>query len=337
METAEEDGPGQAHDNDEDDDSIYMQLPPQWLQLLAELQGKLDAQTKEDQRKNAYFLQQWLAHRCVDTAMGYWLGHCSGPVGELAALLAAYVGADETPLEHEGAREQAWAVGWAEKLMPYLPLHPGSRQAGGLPPVVQPVMLFSRELPVDLESSDIPDPDAPTLPLGNYAAPSTGVRAPPAETPSRPGKASEVQKTEAAYLDTLQAPATGPKRQRTLTVEMSTGSGDAPRVSRSMVVPLTDGAVEFSFRVTVDAVASHDASTQPFEPPEHGATQLDMNSMHEGAYVEAYRRWLECDLTDAAVLAMYGREVLAMFQAQYVMAMSGVGGTEADECPGEWE
>ena len=47
-------------------------------------------------------------------------------------------------------QEVAWAMEWAQRLQRHLRLHPGSRQARGLPPVRRPVMLSPVPIPDEL-------------------------------------------------------------------------------------------------------------------------------------------------------------------------------------------
>ena len=83
-----------------------------------------------------------------DTAVGFFVGHSKGPVAELVAILVTFSGDQSS--DEWGCREGddvAFALNWATRLQPHLPCHPGSRQARGLSPFQQNVMLSPARLP----------------------------------------------------------------------------------------------------------------------------------------------------------------------------------------------
>ena len=53
---------------EEDDDSIYMQLPTAFQQLLQELLHSLESNSKDSQPRVAEWLVDWLEHRCAKNA-----------------------------------------------------------------------------------------------------------------------------------------------------------------------------------------------------------------------------------------------------------------------------
>ena len=53
---------------EEDDDSIYMQLPTAFQQLLQELLHSLESNRKDSQPRVAEWLVDWLEHRCAKNA-----------------------------------------------------------------------------------------------------------------------------------------------------------------------------------------------------------------------------------------------------------------------------
>ena len=140
-------------DEEDDDSSLYMQLGMRepWTQVLRKLQVALEGQPKGTRECNIRRLLSWLDHRVTNYQDGFFLGHVQGNSADLLALLVAYRDAQLEIPPHEDLRS-GWCLEWELLLVSYLPLHPGSRGALGLPMLRDPpIMLFSKPMP---DSSD---------------------------------------------------------------------------------------------------------------------------------------------------------------------------------------
>ena len=131
-----------------DDDVLLMQMPGQWQVLLQAILKDLESKDKGTASKVSQWLLEWLQHRCTDEARGYYLGHMGEPAASLVSILVTFAGSQS---------DQDWGITSDEeassgKLQPYLPCHKGSRQARGLPPAKQPIMIFSRPIPENFDS-----------------------------------------------------------------------------------------------------------------------------------------------------------------------------------------
>ena len=215
----------------EDDHSVWMQMPMEndWYPLLQTLIADLEKQAKITQKRAAEWLLDWLGHRCTNTMAGYFLGHMGGRPGELTAVLATFSG-DQNDQDWATCtdKEVAYGMEWAQRLQPYLALHPGSRQAQGLPSTRAPVMLSPKEIPLDLLY------DSPIQDLHGDLPASQLDRAIEVDSSGQPPQPNESQDTrdEAIinYLAGLHTPSSPgpPRKSRAVMVELSSGSGDAP-------------------------------------------------------------------------------------------------------------
>ena len=186
-------------------------------------------------------------------------------------------------LAHEDLRS-GWCLDWELLLASYLPLHQGSRGALGLPMLRDPpIMLFSKPMP---DSSDSELERATQLLPGSRSG--SGEKGPTdgpgvddlledeAEDRERCARERMQQEQEAAHEESLREEAdqrlvdhlvgaTEGRKRKAVVVELSSGSADAPRVSRTMRVPMDDaGVVQMSLRLWVeDGGDFEDVNTEP--------------------------------------------------------------------------
>ena len=158
-------GQGMRADNDEiveveadEEESGLMQttMSSSWYTLLQDLRQAFENMSKEARRANSRWLKRRLHHRCTNTDAGYLLGHMSGRVADLAALLEAVM-ADLEDMECQETPSTScttWTLEWWARLEPHLPISLGSDMAAGraVSSTDPPNMLFSKPLPANFSS-----------------------------------------------------------------------------------------------------------------------------------------------------------------------------------------
>ena len=179
-----------------------------------------------------------------------------------------------------------WCLDWELLLASYLPLHPGSRGALGLPMLRDPpIMLFSKPMP-DSSDSEL-ERATQLLPGSRSGREEKGLTHSPgvddlledeAENRERCSREQRQLEQEAAHEESLQEEAdrclvdrqegaAEARKRKAVVVELSKGSADAPRVSRMLRVPMDDaGVVQMSLRLWVeDGGDFEDVNTEPAE------------------------------------------------------------------------
>ena len=335
---------------EESDDSIYMQLPTVFQQLLQELVHSLESIDKTSQPRVAEWLVDWLDHRCANAAGGWFLGHSTGNVAAVLAVLATFVGDDTS---NDWGRcddaEAKQALEWAQRLQPHLQLHPGSRQARGLAPARGPVMLFSKPMPDDSDDCaplQAVHGDLPTSVLDQVISlDDTGVDA----VDSGPPATGSQEEEETHYLAGLRTPVDRPTKVRVLMVEVSTGSSDIPR--RTLRIPLgTNGTADVRLRLRQEDEDDQDGiATQPVGPCLLGAvgagavpqplgstaTQQDSSDVvleSEDVPMDLVRDLAaRPSLSEDDIRGLYGTEILHFVQVQRAM-QEGFGGHGREGC-----
>ncbi|CAE7845629.1 unnamed protein product [Symbiodinium microadriaticum] len=323
-------------EEDEDDQSVWMQMPMEndWYPLLQALIVDLEKQAKITQRRAAEWLLDWLGHRCTNSKAGYFLGHMGGRPGELTAVLATFSG-DQND---EGwatctDEEVAYGMEWAQRLQPYLALHPGSRQARGLPPTRSPVMLSPKEIPDDLLY------DSPVQDLHGDLPASQLDRAIEVNSSGQPPLQNESQNTRdealVDYLTGLHTPSSigPPRKSRAVMIELSSGSGDAP--TRVVRLPADDqGHVRLHLNIWTedevdqDGIATRllpqalETSTGPAVEPAHTEGADGRPVDHGIPDLQVVRDLAAAaDIDEDYIRATYGLEVLAMVQSARAVTM----------------
>ena len=67
------------HEDDQDNDmTSHMQLPPEWGFLLQSFQADLELRDRGSQAGIAEWMVDWLGHRCCNEREGYFVGHVQG-------------------------------------------------------------------------------------------------------------------------------------------------------------------------------------------------------------------------------------------------------------------
>ena len=360
-------------DAEDDDSSLYMQLGMRkpWTQVLRKLQVALEGQPKGTRECNIRRLLSWLDHRITNYQDGYFLGHAQGNSADLLALLVAYRDAQLEVPAHEDLRS-GWCLDWELLLASYLPLHPGSRGALGLPMLRDPpIMLFSKPMP---DSSDSELERATQLLPGSRSG--KGEKGPThspgvddlledeAEDRERCAREQRQLEQEAAHEESLQEEAdrclvdrqvgaADARKRKAVVVELSSGSADAPRVSRMMRVPMDDaGVVQMSLRLWVeDGGDFEDVNTEPAEcmspitalQPNGTAAGLpratlaqtaeddtpDLAALSELTFAEVqevFSQWTTGVISSAEVVRRHGRATLHFLESQWAVQ----GGTQEE-------
>ena len=239
---------GLAEDEQMMDDpevTVFMQtgMDSQWHELLEEIRLKLEGYGKGERSQTAGHLLRLLNHMATDTKGGRLLGHMTGRVASLTALLVAMweddiygckVPAGDPKLD---CLHPTW-----ERVTRFVARHEGSMEAAG----------------------KWPAHDMPLVMIPGQPRPSTPLRSP-----------IDIQ-------DSYEADRCRPQKRRVLQVEMSSGSSDPPRTLR-MDVPLDaeGGTLQFNFNLGWEATEepASPASTVVAPggaPPAHTAPQGGM-------------------------------------------------------------
>ena len=248
---------------DDTDSSIYMQttlvaLPTPgtsmrrlpWSELIAMFQDGLDLMPKDQRANRVERMLTWLDHRCTREGEGFFLGHVQGAPAELLAVLVAY---RDTALAACVWPDSDWFDTWTEHFGRYLPVAASSLAARGKSPrAVPPIMLFSRALPSSSEGIPSPvDLDPTPEEIDLLARDEREARQDrecdetrwEQECRERDHEAARLNKYLEIVAGTAATPSTPepmPKRRRVLVFEMSSGSCDAPRMSRCLRVPVDE-------------------------------------------------------------------------------------------------
>ena len=247
-----------AVEDEEDDDTMWMQLPPvnDWWPVLNRFMAELDQQIKTSQRCMSEWLLDWLSHRCTDERHGYLLGHMKGRTADLTAVLVTYSGSQ---CSDEWARctddEVRWCMTWAQQLQQHLELHPGSRQARGLVPQRAPVMLS----PVPIPDALLFDEDLPAQTLHGELPASQLNRALEVESSGQDPSQLDHDQAVVDYLAGLRTPTSQPpsSKSRAVMVELSSSSTDAPARVIRLPVP-AEGELSLTLRVWTEAEVDQD-------------------------------------------------------------------------------
>ncbi|CAE7382735.1 pol, partial [Symbiodinium sp. CCMP2456] len=202
-----------------------------WAKMLDDLRHDLEMLDKADRAEAAVQLLRWLDFRATNSEEGYWLGHMRGRPADLTALLVvalADTGVDPDTLTNPWC--SSWVLETRRRLQAYIPCHEGSNECWGRP--------ISTGMP----------------PIMHFGRP------PPTSTPpSSPGLSAVVE------IDEEEPCSSRPKR-RCLTLELSSGSADRPRFSRTLTVPLRENEHTFQLRVSVGEQDDSEASTRLLTP-----------------------------------------------------------------------
>ena len=286
-----------------------------WYAFIGALHARLEAMDKLDRAVHVDLLLRRLDWHGTETdqASGYWLGHMTGRVGELTALLVAFQDGVEVDTE---APTPAITNGIWNEIEYFIPMHPGSnRRQGKEVSLEKPcIMIFAKEIPSELLT--------------------------PGTTPPRSPR---------------RAPSNRPSRKRThVQVELSSGSGEQPRHSCNLKVPMNCGAVDLRISLKLEEGRNDSSSdTVPANPSSPAGTTLSRPapgllgnagmSMMELWALQS--RWDNGELTLQQLEACYGKEVAAELQAQWSEAGEGQeasggpamssGATTLEEIPAE--
>ena len=247
-----------AVEDEEDDDTMWMQLPPvnDWWPLLNRFMAELDQHVKTSQRCMSEWLLGWLSHRCTDERRGYLLGHMTGRTADLTAVLVTYSGSQ---CSEEWARcsddEVRWCMTWAQQLQHHLELHPGSRQARGLAPQRAPVMLS----PVPIPDALLFDEDLPVQTLHGGLPAHQLDRALEVESSGQDPSQLDHDQAVMDYLAGLRTPTSQQPSHKTraVMVELSSSSTDAPARVIRLPVP-AEGELSLTLRVWTEAEVDQD-------------------------------------------------------------------------------
>ena len=205
---------GAQWDGADEEMSSFMQtehLQGCWYELLEEIRLKLEGYGKAERSQVAGHLIRLLAHRAVNSADGYLLGHMTGRTASLTALLVAMrddecYGCKVPP----GDEKIPWLRQAWDRITRYIPEHPGSRAAEGKWPdheMPMIIRLFMHPVPMDTP---------PTSPI-------------PIE-------------------DSLEAQEERAPKRACVRVELSSGSGDRPQMV-ALEVPIEGGRARLNLDV----------------------------------------------------------------------------------------
>ena len=335
-----------AVEEDEDDDVMWMQLPPvnDWWPLLQSFMEDMDRQIKTSQQCMAEWLLDWLSHRSTNELQGYFLGHMPGRPSDLTAALVTYAG---NQCSDTWARctddEVRWCMAWAHKLQPHLELHPGSRQARGLAPQRAPIMLSPVPVPDFLLYDEAAPPEQTIhgdLPAGQLNQ--------VLEVDSSGQEHSQVARDQAEvdYLAGLHTPTSQQPgcKHRAVLLELSSGSADVPSRVLRLPVPAT-GELALNLRIWteteedqegIDTVLVGDPPRGSGEVVEDGAcpghavapASAELPPMGPGLVMQLAAMQ---PYDEGAIVAGYGWDVLRDVQVCRALAREG---TQIDDSGG---
>ena len=297
----------------------------------------MEGQRKGTREGNIRRLLSWLDHRTTNYRDGFFLGHVRGNSADLLALPVAFSDAQLEVLTHDDLRS-GWCLDWELLLASYLPL-----RALGLPMLRDPpIMLFSKPMP---DSSDSELERATQLLPGQRSG--SGEWGPPdgpavddlledeAEDRERRARERAQQEEEAAHeeslrdaadqhlVDRLVGSAEGRKR-KAVVVELSSGSADAPRVSREMRIPMDEtGVVQMSLRLwMVDDEDQNTTQMQTADDDSQGLAALSVLSFAE--VQELFAQWAVGTISSEEVARRHGKATLHFLESQWAVQ----GGTQ---------
>ncbi|OLQ00668.1 Retrovirus-related Pol polyprotein from type-2 retrotransposable element R2DM [Symbiodinium microadriaticum] len=305
----------------EEEATSLMQAEPLeglWHELLEELRIKLEGYGKAERSQVAGHLIRLLAHRAVNSAEGYLLGHMKGRTASLTALLVAMRDDEcygcKVPA---GDEKLIWLRQVWDRITKFIPEHPGSRSAEGKWPehdMPMIIRLFMHPVPTDTP---------PTSPI-------------------------PVEDSLEAQCATM---GPGPPRKR-VRVELSSGSGDRPQTV-ALDVPLEAGQARLSLSLTMTDTGEENspASTLPalgglvnepaclFDPPLPAPAGLDLGTfgLSEVDFERLQMAWQGGEITVEDVTGEHGPYVTEQLLLQWGPPGSGpttavppVGATVAD-------
>ncbi|CAE7571921.1 pol [Symbiodinium sp. CCMP2456] len=224
----------EPQDGSEHDGTNLMQTGVRlsWEEMLANLQHDLEMLPKPQRAEAVVQLLRWLDYRATDKEQGYLLGHMRGRTADLTALLVAAL--DDTQVDAStitGPWCSSWVLETRRRLMEFIPCHEGSHEGWGKPMEtgMPCIMLFGRP--------------------------------PPTSTPpSSPGLSAVVDLEEEEEHGE-------PSKRRCLAVELSSGSGDAPRLARTIRMPFPGDVCSFQVNVRVEETDESEATTMIGQQP----------------------------------------------------------------------
>ncbi|CAE7579342.1 RTase [Symbiodinium sp. CCMP2592] len=210
----------------------------EWETFLLDLRHAFESMTKGSRKANAEILHIWLDHRATDEAQGKCLGHMSGRPAQLLSLLVVVF---ESCEDMEGGQPGGARL----LLLLALELH---LSEVCLPCIHVLLLLVPRVRALDPEiygsQGALEDEYMEQHDMLRHLSP------------------EEYRQWELRQME-LAMSSPPPKRTRMfLRVELSSGSSDAPRVSRELLVPLEPQGTGVSLRIGV-VHAPRDTATQP--------------------------------------------------------------------------
>ncbi|CAE7347584.1 unnamed protein product [Symbiodinium sp. CCMP2456] len=247
-----------------------------WEVMLANLQHDLEMLPKPQRAEATVQLLRWLDYRATDKEQGYFLGHMKGRTADLTALLVAAL--DDTGVDAStvtGPWCSSWVLETRRRLMEFIPCHEGSHESWGKPMEkgMPCIMLFGRP--------------------------------PPTNTPpSSPGLSAVVDLEEEQQHGQ-------PSKRRCLAVELSSGSGDAPRLSRTILMPFPGDDCSFQVNVRVEETDESEAATDSpnlvgFRLPEPAPGDLAASGISMSDFMGLWTGWRSGSITYADVARVYG-------------------------------
>ncbi|CAE7779367.1 PREP1, partial [Symbiodinium sp. CCMP2456] len=278
-----------------------MPVDDPWPDFLANLKHDLEKLPKFQRAQTAYHLLRWIDYRATDREAGYFLGHMQGRTADITALLVVAFG-DSGFQESDflGHWPNGWVLGLRETIGRYIPCHEGSRQSWG--ESMQPGM------PVIMLHSSVP----------------------PTNTPE--SSPIDVDVTDAGECNQGRRG----NRKRSVTVELSSGSGDAPRVTRRVSLPMTGSRASFQLDIQVEEDNESEASTtvitgarerpdatlwpgapSHFRLPEPAPGDLQRAGISMTDLLGMWAGWKSGSLTSNEIQRVYGPAVAAFVRTHW--------------------
>ena len=147
---------GQDHKDSGGDASSLMQVGmyatnAEFAQFLTDFRSALEQMTKEARWLNSRVIWRWMDHAFTDTALGRSLGHMSGRTAQILAVVVASMESAAEEVDATMVASPVWCSAWWTRICLFVPTHPGSHKAQGLPqrPRDPDPVLFMRPLPED--------------------------------------------------------------------------------------------------------------------------------------------------------------------------------------------